>query len=274
MIDFHAHMGNIYRQAYPRRHAITVEELIEQMNREGVEVSVLLPLESPEGCHGFFTTEEAVVARDRYPSRLIAFMCIDPRMSACAELMDHFITHHGVSGFGEHINELAFNDERSKVIYRKCDEHGLPLVFDMNALYCWDEVGLPRFESCLKEFPNVKWVGHGPCFWTAISGDDDRTGGYPDTPITPGGVLDRLFAEYDNLYADISAGSGHNALTRDPSFTPGFLERNWRKLMFGTDGVYAQQDLPQFEWMRSTDMTGEMREAIASGNARKLLGLA
>ena len=273
MIDFHAHIGNIYRQAYPQQHGISVEQLIDRMDREGVELSVLLPLESPEGAHGFFTTEEAVAARDQYPGRLVAFMCIDPRMSGCAELMEFFIQHHGVLGFGEHINELAFDDERSKVIYRKCDEHGLPLVFDMNARYCWDEAGLPRMESCLKEFPNVKWVGHGPCFWSAISGDDDRKGGYPNTPIAPGGVLDRLFAEYDNLYADISAGSGYNALTRDAEFTRGFIERNWRKLMFGTDCVYVEQDLPQLEWMRSLDAPEKVREAIASGTARRLLGL-
>ncbi|MGQ9731501.1 MAG: amidohydrolase family protein [Candidatus Zipacnadales bacterium] len=273
MIDFHVHLGDLCRQHYPRRPGITPEQLIDWMNRSGIEVGVLLPLESPEGAHGYFLTEHAIAARDRYPNRLIAFMCYDPRMSGCTELMEVAIRRYGVSGFGEHINELAFDDERNKMIYRKCDEHGLALVFDMNVRFCWDEKGLPRLEACLREFPNVKWVGHGPCFWSAISGDDDRRGGYPNSPVTPGGALDRLFGEYDNLYADISAMSGYNALTRDPEFTAGFLERHWRKLIFGSDMVWAGQNIPQLEWMRTLDAPEEVRRAIAKDNARRVLGL-
>jgi predicted TIM-barrel fold metal-dependent hydrolase len=272
MIDFHVHIGDLCRQDYPQRPGLTPEQLIDWMDRKGIEIGVLLPLESPEGAHGYFLTEDAVAARDLYPERLIAFMCFDPRMSGCADLMEAAIRRYGVSGFGEHINELAFDDERSKVIYRTCDEHGLPLVFDMNARFCWDEAGLPRLEACLKEFPDVKWVGHGPCFWSAVSGDDDRKGGYPEGPVAPGGVLDRLFAEYNNLYADISAMSGYNALTRDPEFAIGFVERHWRKLMFGSDIVWAGQDIPQIEWLASLDVSDEVREAIGSGNARRVLG--
>jgi predicted TIM-barrel fold metal-dependent hydrolase len=40
---------------------------------------------------------------------------------------------------------------------------------------------------------------------------------------------------YPNLYADMSAGSGFGALTRDEDFTAGFLERNRKQLLFGSD---------------------------------------
>jgi len=273
MIDFHVHLGNLYRQSYPSHIGLSVHQLIERMDREGIEISVLLPLESPEGAFGYFLTEQAIEARDMYPERLIAFLCIDPRMSSATDLIDVFVKRYGCMGFGEHINELAFDDPRNKAIYARCDEYGLPLVFEINANYCCDEVGLPRLEACLREFRNVKFCGHGPGFWSAISGDDDQKGGYPKVPVTPGGALDRLLSEHDNLYADISAGSGYNGLTRDPEFAEGFVARHWRRLLFGTDYMGHNQPLPQVGWLASLDVTPEIRNAIAGGNARRVLGL-
>ena len=54
MIDFHVHPGNLYRYNYPDKIGLSVHQLIERMNREGIEMSVLLPLESPEGASGYF----------------------------------------------------------------------------------------------------------------------------------------------------------------------------------------------------------------------------
>jgi len=273
MIDFHVHLGNMYREDYPQRSPLSVHQLIDRMNREGIEISVLLPLESPEGSWGYFLTEEAVAARDMYPERLIAFTCVDPRYPRAAQHIDFFVERHGCKGFGEHVNGLAFDDERNKVIYAKCDEHGLPLVFEINPDLCFDEVGLPRLEACLREFRNVKFVGHGPSFWAAISGDDDGRGGYPKRAVAAGGAVDRLLGEYENLYADLSAGSGYNAMTRDPEFTAGFIARHWRKLLWGTDYLGLGQPMPQVEWLRGLDVAPEVREAIAARNARRVLGL-
>ena len=58
---------------------------------------------------------------------------------------------------------------------------------------------------------------------------------YPRGPVTPGGWTDRYLSDYPNFFADLSAGSGHNALTRDPDFTRGFLKRHQDKLLFGSD---------------------------------------
>jgi predicted TIM-barrel fold metal-dependent hydrolase len=272
MIDFHAHMGTLCREGYPKRPPLTVHQLIDRMNREGIEISVLLPLESPEGAWGYFLTEEAVAARNTYPERLIAFLCVDPRYPSAAKFIDFFVKEHNCRGLGEYVHGLAFDDPLSKIVYAKCDEYGLPLDFEGNSEFCWDEVGLPRLEACLKEFPNVKFVGHGPGFWSAISADDPR-GGYPKEPIKPHGAIDRLLAEYDNLYGDLSAGSGYNAMTRDPDYAHGFIQRHWRKLLFGTDICFASQHLPQIQWLKKLDVTEEMRQAMASGNARRVIGL-
>jgi predicted TIM-barrel fold metal-dependent hydrolase len=273
MIDFHVHIGNMYRERYPEHPPLSVHQLVDRMDREGIEMSVLLPLESPEGSWGYFLTEEAVAARNMYPERLVAFCCVDPRYPLAADFIEYFVTRHGCKGFGEHVNGLAFDDPRNKFIYAKCNEHGLPLDFEISPDLCWDEVGLPHLEACLKEFRDVKWVGHGPGFWAAISGDDDGKGGYPKRPITPGGAVDRLLAKYDNLYADLSAGSGYNAMTRDPDFAVGFIARHWRKLLWGTDYLGAGGPMPQVEWLRDLDVSEEVREAIGSENARRVLDL-
>jgi predicted TIM-barrel fold metal-dependent hydrolase len=265
-------MGNMLRHRWPQI-GLWAPQLIDRMNREGIEISVLLPCESPEAAHGYFLTEQAIEARDMYPERLIAFMSVDPRMAGVKEQMDIFYKHCGCKGFGELIPSLPFADPRNKVIYGKCNDYGLALVFDMNRNYLTDDTRLSGLESCLREFPNVKFVGHGPCYWAAISADYDAQGGYPKTRIKPGGPIERFLSEYDNMYADISAGSGYNAMTRDPEFTLGFVQRHWRKLLFGSDIVGHSQPIPQIGWLKNLKVSEEIRNAIASGNARRLLRL-
>src|SRR5690242_6008986 len=58
---------------------------------------------------------------------------------------------------------------------------------------------------------------------------------YPKGPVTPGGITDRLLSDYPNVYADLSAGSGLNALLRDEDHARAFLGRHQDKLMFGSD---------------------------------------
>lgn len=272
MIDFHCHIGRLYRESYPQVPAFTAEQCLDRMNREGIEVSVLLPLESPEGGWGWLLTEDCIAARDQYPERFVAFMCIDPRYPKVEQLFDVFVKQYDCKGFGEHIPGLPFDHELNKVIYRKCAEYNLPMVMDICGCGLTDEPGLPRLEACLKEFPDCVFVGHGPGYWTNISGDvtADTMYGYTKGKITPHGAVDRFLQEYDNMYADISAGSGWNALTRDRDYTPGFVERNWRKLLMGTDVCKHGVDYPQVRWVNSIGVA-EWRDAIARGNAQRLL---
>lgn len=272
MIDFHMHLGRIFREEYPERVSLSVHQLVDWMNRVGIGHGILLPLESPEGAWGYFLNEEAVAARNAYPDRFTAFCCADPRYPNAERLIEHFAEHHGCRGFGEHVNGLAFDDPLNKRLYAKCAEHGLPILFEICEKHCWDEEGLPRLEACLKEFPAAVFVGHGPAFWSAISAEDPRRG-YPEGPVAPGGAVDRLLRDYDNLYADLSAYSGYNALTRDPAYTPGFIERHWRKLLWGSDIVGPKARIPQLEWIRNTPMAEPIRRAIAHENAARLLNL-
>lgn len=273
LVDSHVHCGIMFREAYPDQVPLTPHQLVDRMNRQGISHSVLLPLESPEGSWGYLLTEDVLRARDLYPERLIACVAADPRYPKAVQQIEHFVTRHGCKGFGELVDGLAFDDARHRAIYDVCDALRLPLVFEINHDLCYDQVGLPALETCLNDYPHIRWVGHGPGFWAAISGDDDGQAGYPTRPIVPGGAVDRLLTEYDNLYADLSAGSGYNAMTRDPDYTTGFLARHWRKLMFGTDYLAPGQSQPQVPWFRGLELPEEQRLAIGCGNAIQLFGI-
>jgi hypothetical protein len=54
-------------------------------------------------------------------------------------------------------------------------------------------------------------------------------------PIKRGGITDKLLADYPNLFGDLSANSGNNAISRDLAFTADFLARQQNKLLFGSD---------------------------------------
>jgi hypothetical protein len=46
---------------------------------------------------------------------------------------------------------------------------------------------------------------------------------------------DRYLSDYPNMYGDLSAGSGLNALTRDEDHAREFIQRHQDKLLFGGD---------------------------------------
>ncbi|MHB8903021.1 MAG: amidohydrolase family protein, partial [Thermoguttaceae bacterium] len=96
---------------------------------------------------------------------------------------------------------------------------------------------------------------------------------YPKTPVAPGGAIDRLMDKYPNLYGEFSAGSGANALLRDPAFGREFLLRRADRLLFGTDYLTPEQDIPQLTLFEQFDLPEDVRRKIFRGNAERLLGL-
>ena len=93
-----------------------------------------------------------------------------------------------------------------------------------------------RFESMLKKYPKVNFIGHAQTFWANIDANiTDQTILYPKTPVKAGGFTDRLLSDYPNMFGDLSAGSGLNSLQRDTDHAKDFLERHQDKLMFGSD---------------------------------------
>jgi predicted TIM-barrel fold metal-dependent hydrolase len=97
--------------------------------------------------------------------------------------------------------------------------------------------GLDRFHTMLKKYPNVNFIGHAQTWWANIDKacDNSPKNLYPTGKVTPGGVTDRYLSDYPNMYADLSAGSGHNAFKRDPDHGRAFIQRHQDKLLYGSD---------------------------------------
>ncbi len=87
-----------------------------------------------------------------------------------------------------------------------------------------------------------------------------------------------LMRKYPNLHGDLSAGSGYNAISRDPEFGYKFMEEFQDRLCWGTDIANVPQELPivpYFEKLkRERLISEEAYEKITWRNASRLLGLA
>lgn len=272
-IDVHTHLGR-YRQWDKN---LTAEGLIQWMDEHQVEKSVVLPLVSPEATTFLQPTEVVLEECRKFPDRLIPFCAIDPRThygnkNALLDILRRY-KDQGAKGFGEHKVGLPFDHPLMMRVYEACQEVGLPLLFHLDNVRGTDEPGLPGLRRALTSFPKLTFIGHGPGWWASISGDAKALGDYPTGPVTPGGAIDLLMDKFDNIYGDLSAGSGSNAISRDPKFGREFLIRRADRLMFGTDYLAPGQAVPQFELLRSIELPDEVRHKIYRGNAERILGL-
>ncbi|MCD6360644.1 MAG: amidohydrolase family protein [Armatimonadetes bacterium] len=290
LIDCHVHA--VMEKTIPRPngdHFSTPDELIAQMDEAGIDMACVLPLISPEARQEMPSSEEVLKICALYPERLIPFCNVDPRAdshSANADLTRHFdfYTQAGCKGVGEVTANLYFDDPMVWNMLRHCADYNLPVIFHISPRLGYsyglvDDLGLPRLERTLKQFPDLKLLGHSQAFWSEITGDitDSTRGGYPKGKVAPGGAVVRLFEEYENLYGDLSAGSGFNAISRDPEFGFPFLERFQDRLLFGTDICGPGQELPQPDWFRQAladgNISQEAYEKITWRNINDLLDL-
>ena len=123
-------------------------------------------------------------------------------------------------------------------------------------------------ERVLKLCPETNFIGHAAGFWSHISNDDQgKTIYYPKGKVIPGGRLEQLLEQYPNLYCDLSAGSGNNALRRDPEFGRQFLIKWQDRLMFGRD-FYENVHR---EFIEAAGLPEEVKSKIYEGNARRIL---
>ena len=281
LIDVHMHVGRLYAD---ESEPLTPEFLLEFMDRSGIERAALHPIESPEETHYYVPTEYVLEVCRQWPERFIPFCNVDPRIGekANAPALRARLTEckrAGCKGYGEAMSGLAIDEDRLQRIYALCGELGLPIIFHMDAERNVDEKGFPRLERMLRQFPETIFIGHAQHFWAEISGDvkEDQFGGYPRGPIAEGGAIVRLLDRYANLYADISAGSALNGLTRDVQFGWRFLERFQDKLLFATDLCRRVRDVPNVAYFVSAGREGRISPAayrkIARENAIRVFDL-
>jgi predicted TIM-barrel fold metal-dependent hydrolase len=173
------------------------------------------------------------------PGVFVRSVSADPGQRGTDEVIRKTIQEGAVS-VGELKYHLALDSPEMRRIYEICAETNVPVMMHIqNFPHFAGELpyntGYPEFDRVLRAYPKTKFIGHGDLFWAHISADVPTDRGYPSGPIKPGGLTDKFLSDYANLYADMSANSGNNALSRDQSFSRDFIVRHRAKLIFGSD---------------------------------------
>ncbi len=276
-LDVHTHLGQTWNTTTP----LTAEELLRWMDAHQVAQAVVLPLVSPEASSYPLSTDFVLEQTKPFRDRLIPFCSIDPRTSysggqkGAVEMLRRY-RDAGARGFGEHKPGVPIDHPGNLTLFTACAELELPILFHLDNQRNTDAPGLPGLDKVLTQVPQAVLIGHGPGWWASISGDatQQELGGYPRTPTTPGGAIDALMEKHPNLYGDLSAGSGANAIQRNLEFGREFLIRRADRLLFGTDFLAPGQAVPQFELFSRLDLPEEARRKIFRENARRVLKLA
>lgn len=282
-IDIHAHATMWENtQIRPGISMASPEQIKNIYDELDIDKGFLLPLISPEFRTSIQTNEEMEYLANKYSDTFYWFCNIDPRMGENSPKTDfsqliEYYKERGAIGVGELMANLYIDDPLLDNLFYHCGECDIPVTIHMahkkgETYGVVDDLGLPRLEKMLKKHPKLKIVGHSQCFWSEISDNinSENRNGYPTGKVKNGRITE-LMREYPNLYCDLSAGSGYNAMTRDPEYTYRFIEEFSDRLMFGTDIVRPNQKSLLSSWLdeayKKRYITKENYYKICRGNA-------
>ena len=280
IIDIHTHIGIVkswskYLKGYVK---VSLLDLIEYMDDVGIDKVALLPLPGRvEEISMIPTTERVIKCAKAYPDRIIPFCVIDPRATNAEDKIKKYV-EKGCKGFGEFKVKLPIDDPRSLKLYKICAKLEIPILIHTDSIFNPD---LRRFLNVLQEVPNAIFIMHGPGWWKHISAKVEEGVDYPTGKVVPGGLIEKIFNEYKNVYADISAYSGLNAILRDKEYAKNFLEKYSDRILYGTDfpciSAIGNQFGPNREHLNALNelkISKNALEKILYKNALKVLGLA
>ena len=200
-----------------------------------------------DGSQEGITLRDIVEAKEKHPQRYVVGYCPNPRWRLAPIYLRNAHHMHGAQVCGEWKYRMFFDDPRCLEIFHVAGELKMPVVLHLDVPYLvkngrpeyqpnWYGGTVENLERALQACPETIFIGHAPGFWREISADAATDGKpYPDAPISAPGELYRLFDSYENLYADLSAGSGRIALQRDPQHAVSFLQKYSHRLLFGRD---------------------------------------
>jgi uncharacterized protein len=268
IIDIHQHTNYAGR---------TNEQLIRHQQVMGVTTTVLLPAGRFYGLDAKCGTNDTVeeLARQR-PGKFVHFANEVADIEDATKTIRPFLKR-GAVGIGEQKFRVGSDSKFIERIAALAEEFGVPVLMHFqHGVYNTD---IQNFHKTLEKFPRVNFIGHAQTWWGNVDGKHDQKVLYPTGTVSPGGITDRLLADYPNMFGDHSAGSGLNFLVRDPEFAAAFLERHQNKLLFGSDcddilgagpGCQGAQILAN---IRKLAPNQTVQRKILYANARRLLKL-
>lgn len=284
IIDCHNH---------PDWHGHNLEKFLANMAANNIDLTWILSWECPpdEADPSYHGVMPPIGDRDypipfsrclsyieRAPEKFVLGYAPDPRRPEAIDQLEAAMSIFGVRVCGEIKLRMMYDNPDALRMYRFCGEKGLPVTVHIDYELSsgrsyprpnyWYGGGMEAFERAVQACPGTAFLGHAPGFWAHISGDDqfDKCS-YPKGPVVPDGKLIEMMRQYPNLYCDISAGSGHNALARDPAFARDFLLEFKDRVLYGRDYF----DSVHQELLGSLNLPADVLEMIYSGNAKRLV---
>ncbi|HEV7621668.1 MAG TPA: amidohydrolase family protein [Flavisolibacter sp.] len=236
VIDIHQHTNYLGR---------TDAELVAHQLAMGVTTTVLLPAGHPvdygstyyglgNGLQAEATGNEACygLANKNPKAYLFGANEVPDLPGAVAEIEKYLKL--GAPIIGECKFGVECDSPEMQKIYELAQTYQVPIL--MHWQYKMYNRGFERFYKMLKKYPKVNFIGHSQTWWANIDKKYlNQNDLYPKAKVTAGGLTDRLLHEYPNMYGDLSAPSGLNAIQRDEDHMRAFLERHQNKLVFGSD---------------------------------------
>lgn len=282
IIDIHQHTSY---------HTRTNAQMIAHQRAMGVTRTILLPSGSSvkrpstaDGKHnglggvGAGGNETVLAVARQYPQEYLFGANEVTDLPAAATEIAKYLDLGGII-IGEQKFGVECDSKESQVLYALAAEHRVPIL--MHFQHGTYNLGYERLHKMLEKFPKTVFIGHAQTFWANIDKHHtDQRVLYPVGKVTAGGLTDRYLSDYPNLFADMSAGSGLNALTRDEEHTRGFLDRHQEKILFGSDCADAAgkgkecQGAQTIAAIRKFVPNKKAERKILYGNAKKLFRLA
>lgn len=283
-IDLHLHLTLRQIPRLGKLDLASARNMLPHLDKLGIGKGVLMSAGEKRVPFGSNRANRAICRQ--FPDRY-AWMCnLDPRDpdSVYARLAEY--QAQGAVGVGELTVNRRLDDPFLLAVFDAAQRLGMPVTIHMSPEVGYrygvvDDPGLPLLEKILLRYPDLKILGHSQTFWIEISGDapKDREGrsSWGQGKVTPGGRVVELFERYPNLYGDLSANSGGQAILRDPEFGLAFLERFSHRLFFATDMVNTHMEFPLGKWLDEQAASGALSQKayrqICCENALRVFGL-
>jgi uncharacterized protein len=224
VIDIHQHTN------YSGR---TDQQLLSHQHTMGIAKTILLPAGSKYGLAADAGGNDSVVAIARaHPKQYVFFANELPDIPETKAVIEKYLKA-GAIGIGEQKFHVECDSRPMQLIAEIARDYKVPVL--MHFQHDTYNMGIERFHRMLEKYPTVPFIGHAQTWWGNIDRNHQQPVMYPKGPVTPGGITDKLLSDYENMYGDLSAGSGLNALMRDEEHARAFLKRHQNKLLYGSD---------------------------------------
>ncbi|MBR5521600.1 MAG: amidohydrolase family protein [Oscillospiraceae bacterium] len=253
-----------------------VADMLPHLDELGIDYGILLSISTQ-------WNQQSMQNVAQYPDRF-SWMChVEPGLGNVEEQLKK-AKEQGAVGIGEATYNKWIEDDFIQRTFRAAEKLNMPILFHMSpeegySYGICDKPGLPMLEDSLKKYPDLKFIGHSQTFWIEMSGDapadKESRNQWGSGPVTPGGRIPYLFENYPNLYGDLSANSGGQAIMRDEENGLAFLTKYADRLFFGTDMFNADMTFPLAKWLDDMHEKGRLStdtyEKICWKNAEKLI---